>query len=118
MARGGRYVVFGAADLTPAGDLRWYNVWGWIKLGWKYARRDFVDPTSLPGENKSVMGFNLIWMFDKVAELGEMLGDLGGLGLPAPAVGARFTFDELPDALRKFQTGQTTGKVVVVVEEE
>ena len=118
LARGGRYVVFGAADLTPAGDLRWYNVWGWIKLGWKYARRDFVDPTSLPGENKSVMGFNLIWMFDKVAELGELLGDLGGLGLPAPAVGARFTFDELPDALRKFQTGQTTGKVVVVVEEE
>ena len=77
-----------------------------------------MDPTSLPGENKSVMGFNLIWMFDKVAELGEMLRDLGGLGLPAPAVGARFTFDELPDALRKFQTGQTTGKVVVVVEEE
>ena len=31
LARGGRYVVYGAADLTPAGDLAWFNVLGWAK---------------------------------------------------------------------------------------
>ena len=117
LARGGRYVVYGAADLTPAGDLAWYNVWGWVKLGWKYARRAFVDPTNLPGENKSIMGFNLIWMFDKVVELGTLLGELIALGLPAPSVGATFAFDELPTAVRTFQGGGTTGKVVIVVPE-
>lgn len=115
LARGGRYVVFGAADLTPAGDL---GVLGWIQLAWKYLRRSFVDPTNLPGENKSVMGFNLIWMFDKIAELGELLRDLTALGLPAPMVGRTFAFDELPAALRTFQGGGTTGKCVVVVPED
>jgi hypothetical protein len=57
LARGGRYVVFGAADLTPAGDL---GVLGWIALAWKYIRRPFVDPMNLPGDNKSVTGLELI----------------------------------------------------------
>ena len=45
LGRGGRYVVYGAADLTPSGDL---GIVGWIKLAWKYLRRPFVDPTNLP----------------------------------------------------------------------
>mmetsp|Transcript_1477 Transcript_1477/g.3345 ORF Transcript_1477/g.3345 Transcript_1477/m.3345 type:complete len:443 (-) Transcript_1477:338-1666(-) len=114
LARGGRYVVFGAADLTPAGDL---GVLGWIALAWKYIRRPFVDPMNLPGDNKSVMGFNLIWMFDKTTVLGELLRDLTQLCLPAPKVGQCFTFEELPEALRTFQGGNTTGKCVIVVPE-
>jgi len=114
LARGGRYVVFGAADLTPSGDL---GIVGWIKLAWKYVRRPMVDPLNLPGENRSVMGFNLIWMFDKIVELGELLRDLAALDLPAPKVGRTFGFEELPAALRTFQSGQTTGKVVIVVPE-
>jgi hypothetical protein len=31
------------------------GVLGWIKLAWKYVRRPFVDPTNLPGDNKSIM---------------------------------------------------------------
>ena len=117
LARGGRYVVYGAADLTPAGDLGW-NVFGWLKLGWKYVNRPTVDPTNLPGDNKSVMGFNLIWMFDKIVELGELLGGLTDLGLPAPKVGEVFTFDKLPSAIRVFQSGGTSGKVVVTLDAE
>ena len=115
LGRGGRYVVYGAADLTPSGDL---GILGWIKLAWKYVRRPFVDPTNLPGENKSVMGFNLIWMFDKIVELGELLRDLTALNLPAPKVGQTFHFDNLPTAIRTFQGGNTTGKCVVVVPPE
>ena len=118
LARGGRYVVYGAADLTPAGDLAWFNVLGWVKLGWKYLWRPRVDPTNLPGENKSVMGFNLIWMFDKIVELGRLLTDLDALRLPAPKVGESFAFDRLPDAIRTFQSGGTSGKVVVTLPED
>jgi hypothetical protein len=47
---------------------------------------------SLPGDNRSVMGFNLIWMFDKFVLLGELLRDLAALELPAPKVGQTFGF--------------------------
>lgn len=39
---------------------------GWLRLAWQYLRRPTLDPTSMIGDNKSVMAFNLIWMFDKV----------------------------------------------------
>ena len=113
LARGGRYVVYGAADLTPRGDS--IGVLGWIKLAWKYVRRRKVDPLMLPGENKGILGFNLIWQFDKQEELARLLAELLALDLPAPKVGAEFEFNELPEALRLFQTGQTTGKVVVKI---
>ena len=112
---GGRYVVYGAADLTPAGDLSIFDVKGWLKLAYKYLKRPFVDPTNLPGENKSVMGFNLIWMFHKVVVLGELLRDLIALELLAPPVGEEFKFSEADKALRRFQSGETTGKVVLLV---
>jgi NADPH:quinone reductase-like Zn-dependent oxidoreductase len=110
-------VVYGAADLTPAGDLSAFDVIGWAKLAWKYLRRPFVDPTNLPGSNRSVMGFNLIWMFHKVVALGELLRDLTNLNLPPPPVGETFAFEDAPNALRRFQSGETTGKVVLVVNE-
>ena len=62
-----------------------------------------------------LIGFNLIWQFDKAAELMRLLDELNALDLPAPKVGATFDFEDLPNALRLFQTGQTTGKVVVRV---
>ena len=62
-----------------------------------------------------LIGFNLIWQFDKAAELMPLLDELNALDLPAPKVGATFDFEDLPNALRLFQTGQTTGKVVVRV---
>uniref|UniRef100_A0A7R9SZ03 Enoyl reductase (ER) domain-containing protein n=1 Tax=Ostreococcus sp. 'lucimarinus' TaxID=242159 RepID=A0A7R9SZ03_9CHLO len=113
LARGGRYVVYGAADLTPRGDS--IGLLGWIKLAWKFVRRQKVDPLMLPGENKGILGFNLIWQFDRQEELARLLAELLALDLPAPKVGATFEFSQLPEALRLFQTGQTTGKVVVKI---
>jgi len=105
--------VYGAADLTPQGDR--IGVLGWIKLAFKFLRRKKVDPLMLPGENKGILGFNLIWQFDRTEDLASLLGELQALDLPAPKVGRTFDFAELPDALRLFQTGSTTGKVVVKV---
>ena len=106
-------MVYGAADLTPRGDS--IGLLGWIKLAWKFVRRQKVDPLMLPGENKGILGFNLIWQFDRQEELARLLAELLALDLPAPKVGATFEFSQLPEALRLFQTGQTTGKVVVKI---
>ena len=51
-------------------------------------------------------------------ELGGLLTDLDALSLPAPKVGESFDFDRLPDAIRTFQSGGTSGKVVVTLPED
>lgn len=91
---------------------------GWLKLAWQYLRRPRLDPLTMIGENRSVMGFNLIHMFEKVDELGRLVDELQALNLPAPAVGECFAFQDAQDALRKLQSGATTGKVVLIVEHE
>lgn len=50
MARGGRYIVYGAASMTPPGDSP-----NWLALIWKYFRRPVLDPLKMMSENKSVM---------------------------------------------------------------
>jgi NADPH:quinone reductase-like Zn-dependent oxidoreductase len=68
-----------------------------------------------PGTNRGVLGFNLIWLYERAELLHQLLQELDALQLSAPHVGHRFTFEQLPDAIRLFQTGKTVGKVVVEV---
>lgn len=56
LARGGRHVVFGAAHMTPPGERP-----NWIRLVWQWLLRPSVDPLEIIAQNRSVMGFNLIW---------------------------------------------------------
>lgn len=111
MAPGGRYIVYGAASMTPQRDS--LGIIGWIQLAWQWIRRPWVDPLELPGENKSVMGFNLIHCFNDAELLSSLLRELRDLNLRPPMVGHRFKFTEAVEAIRTFRTGQTTGKVVL-----
>lgn len=113
MTQGGRHVIYGAANWTPTGDKP-----GWLRLAWQYLRRPTLDPTSMIGENKSVMAFNLVWMFDKAAELAKLAKELQEMELPAPHVGEVFDFDHAPSALRRLQTGRTVGKLVLEVHDD
>jgi len=106
----GRIITFGAASFTPHGKRPNY-----LKLIRQYLRRPRIDPMKLPSINKSVMGFNLIWLYDNVNLMHQMLRKVEQLALPAPHIGHTFAFDELPKALERFQHGKTVGKVVVDV---
>jgi hypothetical protein len=68
------------------------------------------------GENRAVMGFNLIHMFDRIDRLRGLAEELLALGLPPPHIGAEFSFLDAPEAVRLFRGGQTMGKVVLVVD--
>lgn len=111
LSRGGRHVVYGASSFTPAGDKP-----NWISLAWKYLWRPVVDPMEMMSDNKSVMAFNLIWMFDKVEKMERLFEGLQRLNLRPPLVGHTFPFSKAVDALRTFQSGKTTGKVVLVLD--
>lgn len=108
MSAGGRIIVYGAAQYSTGNSRPNY-----LKVLTKYLTRPKVDPLSLSDKNKSVMGFNLIYLWDKVDLMKKYLDDILKLDLPKPIIGEKFDFNNLIDAVRKFQSGQTVGKVVI-----
>lgn len=110
LARGGRMIVFGAADLMPSGVRPNY-----LKLGWRYLNRTRLDPLQMIAENRSVMGFNLIWLWDRIELLADMFDRISPMLPQPPWVGRVFPFSEAPEALRFLQSGRSVGKVVLEV---
>ncbi len=104
----GRMIAYGSASFTSHGARP-----NKIKLLIKYLKRPRIDPLRLPSENKSLMGFNLIWLYDRVELMREMLQGLMDLNIGAQHVGHVFEWHEMHEAIRQFQLGRTTGKVVV-----
>ena len=106
----GRMVVYGAADLMPKGA-RPDNV----RLALRYLRRPRLDPLRMIAENKSVMAFNLIWLWEQVDRLPRAYDQLLRFVQTPPLVGRRFSFADAPAALRHLQSGESIGKVVIDV---
>jgi alcohol dehydrogenase len=87
----------------------------WLRLGWQYLTRPRLDPLQMISANRSVMGFNLIWLWDHVDQLVPAYADLDRLITRPPRIGRRFPFDEAPAAMRYLQSGASVGKVVLDV---
>lgn len=110
MAPMGRLVAYGSAQFTPASHRPNY-----ISLAFRYLFRPRVDPLTMIKSNKSVMAFNLIWIYEERELMHDMLGEVEALHLPPPVVGHRFDFSKMAEALALFQSGNTTGKVVLTI---
>lgn len=108
MAPMGRMISYGSASFTSHTSRPNYP-----KLIWKYLRRPKIDPLRLPSQNKSLMGFNLIWLYEKADLMHEMLVELQSLNLEPQHIGHTFEFEEMHEAIKLFQQGKTIGKVVV-----
>jgi len=106
----GRLVLYGAADLMPRRARPNY-----LRLALKYLRRPRLDPLRMIAENKSVMAFNLIWLWDRVDRLSQAYDALSRLTPRPPFVGRRFAFADAPAALRHLQSGESIGKVVLEI---
>lgn len=108
LARMGRSIVYSAADFITHG-----NRPNLFKIIWKYLRRPLIDPMKLTDGNRGMLGFNLIYLYEKSHLLHKYVQELKTLNIGKPRVGHVLTFDKLPDAVRLLQSGKTTGKVVV-----
>ena len=106
----GRYVLYGAAEFMSHASRPNY-----LALGWRYLRRPRVDPLAMISANRSVMAFNLIWLWERAERLSEGYAALERLLPRPPHVGARFPFDQALEAMRLLQSGKTIGKVVLQV---
>lgn len=111
MAPTGRLVAYGSASFTSHGARPDY-----LRLFWKYLRRPKIDPLRLPSQNKSLMGFNLIFLYEQTDLMHDMLHRLRALQLAPQHIGHLFPFADMHRAIQLFQSGKTVGKVVVTVE--
>lgn len=110
--RNGRLITFGATRYMTSTDKP-----SLFHLARNFLTRPTIDPEKMISDNKAVMGFNLIWLTDKLDALNEEVDELMALGWESnpPHVGKTFPFCELDQAVRFLQSGQNVGKVVVIV---
>jgi synaptic vesicle membrane protein VAT-1 len=108
----GRLVVYGFHSMLP----RHGGLPGKLRLVWNYWRTPRFSPFSLTTRNRSVLGFNLSFLFDKqelmetgLRQLIQWLED-GKLAPPRVTV---YPFEQVADAHRDLESGQTVGKLVL-----
>lgn len=106
----GRMIVYGSAQYGSVGNRPNY-----LKMIYLYLTRPKIDPQNMTSENKSVMAFNLIFLFQHVEIMHQALNEIWQMNLTKPHVGHRFAFADLKDALLLFQSGKTSGKVVLEI---
>ncbi|HEY9165645.1 MAG TPA: zinc-binding dehydrogenase [Candidatus Kryptonia bacterium] len=110
LAASGRMVSYGLSDYASPASRPDY-----FRLLRRFMSRPRYDSMELIESNKSILGFNLIWLYNRVEQLKDMLCEIQALGLEKPFVGLVFPFDQLKAAISTFQSGKTVGKVVVKV---
>ncbi|MBX7059536.1 MAG: zinc-binding dehydrogenase [Leptospirales bacterium] len=105
---GGRHTLFGWATMMGRGARPNYAA-----VAWRYLRRPRLDPIEMISANKSLLAFNLIWMWERIDQFQNLYSKLMALKPQAPYVGRSFPFAAAPQALRYFQSGQSSGKITL-----
>lgn len=108
LAPEGRYVLFGAADFMSGGRRP-----NFLRLAWQYLRRPRLDPLAMIPQNRALLAFNLIWLWEQADRLPDSMRATFALIPAKPHVGEIFPFEAAQDALAAIQSGHTTGKLVL-----
>jgi NADPH:quinone reductase-like Zn-dependent oxidoreductase len=113
LAPAGKLVVYGFHSMLPKSGGRP----SWPKLAFDYVRTPRFNPLDLTNDNKSVLAFNLSYLFERkelLAEaIGQMLGWLeAGKLVPLPVVS--YPMGDVARAHADIESGTTVGKLVLV----
>ncbi|MBJ02433.1 MAG: zinc-binding dehydrogenase [Planctomycetes bacterium] len=113
LAPEGRLVTYGFASLLARGAARPNP----LRLAWGWLRRPRFDPLEMINANKSVMGFNLSYLFHRqeavsraLARLNELLGS-NRLKLPPITP---YPLTDVAGAHGDLESGSTVGKLVLI----
>jgi NADPH:quinone reductase-like Zn-dependent oxidoreductase len=113
VAPAGRLVVYGFHSMLPRQGGRP----NWLKLAWDYVRTPRFGAMDLVNRNKSVMGFNLSYLFHRgdllAGAMGRILGGFAAGVLRMPAV-TTYPLSEVARAHADLESGSTVGKLVLV----
>jgi NADPH:quinone reductase-like Zn-dependent oxidoreductase len=108
----GRLVIYGFHSMLPRGSARV----NWLKAAVDWFRTPRFDPFALTDQNRSVLAFNLSYLFDELGIFEEALAEI----VPALESGAlralpvtRVPFEDVQEAHRMLHSGTSLGKVVL-----
>ncbi len=109
----GKLMSYGHHSMLPRNGGRI----NYLKLAWNYLRVPRFNPIHMASENRSLVTFNLSFLFDRQellhGAMTEMLQWLERGKLVAPVV-TTFPLKDVADAHRAIESGQTTGKLVLL----
>jgi NADPH:quinone reductase-like Zn-dependent oxidoreductase len=109
----GRLVVYGAHTMLTRGSGRR----NWLALAFNYLRTPRFDPLEMTNANKSVLAFNLSYLFGERPILDRALADVLGWLTSGELQLPRVTCYPLAEAARAhadLQSGATTGKLLLL----
>ncbi|WP_437720609.1 synaptic vesicle VAT-1 family membrane protein [Sorangium sp. So ce861] len=114
LAPAGKLVVYGFHTMLPRQGGRP----NYPKLALDFVRMPRFNPLDLCNDNKSVLAFNLSYLFHKAEILREAMDRLAGWveegRIAAPPV-ATFPLERAADAHRAIESGKTVGKLVLTM---
>lgn len=108
----GKLVSYGFASMIPRDGGRL----NYLKLAWDYLRTPRFSPLAMTGENRSVIAFNLSFLFDRPDILAEGAAALlrwAGESRLRPPVVTTYPLAEAARAHRDLESGGTVGKLVL-----
>lgn len=113
LAPAGRLVVYGHATMLDRGGKKTPL----LKLAWRWLRTPRFNPLHMTTANRSVLAFNLSFLFDKTAVLDAAMADLlAGVadGSLQPLPVQTFALAQVADAHLALESGTTSGKLVLI----
>jgi NADPH:quinone reductase-like Zn-dependent oxidoreductase len=109
----GKLVVYGFHTMMPKSGGRP----NWLKLIWGWLRTPRFNPLDMTTSSKSVLAFNLSYMFEEQWLLDEAMERLSGWlaeGKIKPPPVTLYPLEKVADAHRDLESGKTVGKLILV----
>jgi NADPH:quinone reductase-like Zn-dependent oxidoreductase len=109
----GRLVIYGFASMLSRSGKK-----NRLKLLWTYLRTPRFNPLHLSARNKTISGLNLIYLFSRAARFHEAMAMLlkwDSRGKIPPMPIRPFAFEDVAGAHKAIESGNTVGKLVLVV---
>ena len=113
LRKAGKLVVYGFHTMMPKTGGRP----NWLKLGVGFVRTPRFSPLEMTQSSRSVLAFNLSYLFDRLDILAPAMEDIGRWlasgEIQAPPV-TTYPLADVARAHRDIESGQTVGKLVLV----
>lgn len=109
----GKLVVYGFATMMPKTGGRP----NYLKLAVDYLRTPRYNPLNLTNDSKSVLAFNLSYLFDRTDLLAAAMEDILGwieAGDIQPPATKSYPLEKVADAHRHIESGKSTGKLILI----
>jgi NADPH:quinone reductase-like Zn-dependent oxidoreductase len=113
LSLGGKLIIYGFHTMLTKGK----GKPNWLKIIWNYITTPRFNPMNMTNENRSIMAFNLSYLFNKESLLEGMdrllnWVEQGALRLPKIS---SFPLENVAQAHKALESGTTTGKLILII---